>query len=270
MSSLIAADEILPLAWSGPGGFLEWFKRRWAQGEHLNVAAPTGAGKTTFCTGVLEHCRNYVAGVDAKGGDRTLADTGWPRITGQKDRFGQWLPYEYRKKIRDGEPVRIIVGRRAANFADLRKNWQRQSALLEAIFVDGKWTLYLPDLQLLTDPGLGNIKVNANMMWIAARDRYVSLVTDMQEFSWTPRLARSMPRWFVAGYTRNLDSVQAMAVSAGRSNAEVRGMIAALKQREFSWLVFSNNPRDPIVVTVPDERKPPARAASTPGGRQTR
>jgi hypothetical protein len=80
----------------------------------------------------------------------------------------------------------------------------------------------------------------------------VSLVTDMQEFSWTPRLARSMPRWFVAGYTRDLDSVKAMATSAGRSNVEVRGMMQALKQRQFSWLVFSNNPRDPVVVTVPD------------------
>lgn len=250
-------DEIVGLAWSGPGGFLEYFSRRWEQGEHLNVAGPTGAGKTTFCTGVLQHCRRYVVGIDAKGGDRTLAATGWPRITGSKDRFGQWLPYAQRKAVNDGEAVRLIVGKRAQSFDDLTVNWARQNALLESIFVEGKWTLYLPDLQLLTDPGLGNIRTSANMMWIAARDRYVSLVSDMQEFSWTPRLARSMPRWFVAGYTRDLDSVAAMATSAGRDKAEVRGMIQALKTRPYSWLVFSNNPRDPVVVTVPDKGKTP-------------
>lgn len=264
--SLAQNDEILGLPWSGPDGFLDWFKKRWEQGEHLNVAGPTGAGKTTFCTGVLEHCRNWVIGLDAKGGDRTLAATGWPRITGGRDRFGQWLPSEHRKAIRDGQPLRLVVGKRAASFADLRINWARQSALMETIFVEGKWTLYLPDLQLLTDPGLGNISINANMMWIAARDRYVSLVSDMQEFSWTPRLARSMPRWFVAGYTRDLDSVKAMATSAGRDNAEVRGMIQALKLRPYSWLVFSNNPRDPVVVTVPD--KPAKRTGDRSGARR--
>lgn len=249
-------DEILGLPWEGPGGFLEWFRRRWEQGEHVNVAGPTGAGKTTFCLGVLEECRRWVAGIDAKGGDRTLAATGWPRVPGTVDRFGNWLPRELRQKVRDREPVRVIVGKRATSFDDMRRNWQRQSALLERFFVNGKWTVYLPDLQLLTDPKLGDIKTNADMMWIAARDRYVSLVTDMQEFAWTPRLARSMPRWFVAGYTRDLDSVAAMGTSAGRDKAEVRGMIAALRERPFSWLVFSNNPRDPVVVTIPTERKP--------------
>jgi hypothetical protein len=250
--ALLQTDEILGLPWSGPGGFLEWFKARWEQGEHMNVAGPTGAGKTTFCTGVLNHCRQWVVGVDAKGGDDTLAEAGWPRISGSKDRMGFWLPAEHRRRVRDGDPVRVIVGQRAKNFGMLRRNWARQAALLETVFVEGRWTLYLPDLQLLTDPQMGGIKADANMLWIAARSKKVSLVTDMQEFSWTPRLARSMPRWFVAGYTRDLDSVKAMATSAGRSNVEVRGMMQALKQRQFSWLVFSNNPRDPVVVTVPD------------------
>lgn len=268
--NLLGDDEIQGLAWSGPGGFLEWFSRRWEQGEHVNIAGPTGAGKTTFATGILNHCRHYVLGVDAKGGDRTLAATGWPRISGARDRFGQWLPSEHREAVRDRQPVRLIVGRRAASFADLRVNWARQNALLETIFVEGKWTVYLPDLQLLTDPGLGNIKTSANMMWIAARDRQVSLVSDMQEFSWTPRLARSMPRWFVAGYTRDLDSVEDMATSAGRDKAEVRGMVQALKKRPFSWLVFSNNPRDPVIVTVPDARparRPPADSDRRPARR---
>lgn len=250
--SLVESDDIIGLPWTGPDGFLEWFKARWAQGEHVNVAGPTGAGKTTFCTGILEHCRKWVVGLDAKGGDRTLAETSWPRVTGRRDRLGQWLPLELRRVVGDGDPMRVIVGKQVASFDEMRTNWDRQSALMESIFVEGRWTIYLPDLQLLTDPNLGNIRVNANMMWIAARDRLVSMVTDMQEFSWTPRLARSMPRWFIAGYTRDLDSVEAVAKSAGRSTAEVRGMIRALRSRPYSWLVFSNNPRDPVVVTIPE------------------
>jgi hypothetical protein len=241
-------DEVQGLAWPE---FMAWFATVWKQGEHLNVAGPTGAGKTTWCTSTLM-LRKAVLACDVKGGDDTLAETDWPRISGKKDKFGMWLPYEYRKDLNDGKPVRLIVGKTAKTFADLRATWAMMEQFLEYVFIDGRWTVYFPDLQLLTDPGLGNVKVNLNLMWIAARNRKVSLMTDLQEFAWTPRLARSMPRWFVAGYTRDLDSVEAMARAAGRSNAETKGMIAALKQREFSWLVFSNNPRHPVTVTVPD------------------
>jgi hypothetical protein len=249
-------DEVVGLQWDP---FLSWFRGQWEQGQHLNVAAPTGEGKGVFCTGILD-LRKYVLGMDVKGGDDTLADTGWPRISGKKDKLGQWLPYEHRKKIRDGEPCRLIVGKVASNFSDLRATWRQASTVLEYAFIDKGWTVYLPDLQLLTDPQLGGIKADANIMWIAARNRKVSLVTDMQEFAWTPRLARSMPRWFVAGYTRDLDSVEAVGRAAGRSVAEAKGMVMALKQRPHSWLVFSNNPRLPVVVTVP-ELRPKKRAA---------
>lgn len=253
MSLQQSSDEVLGLSWPD---FLDWFAQRWRQGEHLNVAGPTGSGKTTFCSAMLM-LRMWVLGCDVKGGDDTLSETGWPRISGRPDKFGQWLPYEYRRAIRDNEPVRVIVGRQVTNFAGLRANWAVLEQLIERVFTDGKWTIYFPDLQLLTDPGLGNVKVNLNLLWLAARNRKVSLVTDLQEFAWTPRLARSQPRWFVAGYTRDLDSVEAMAHAAGRSNAETKGMILALKQREYSWLVFSNNPRDPVVVTIPEPNRRP-------------
>lgn len=254
-------DEILGLDWPD---FLEWFGERFQPGEHLSIAAPTGAGKTTFGTGILDG-RPWVVGLDVKGGDKTLAKTGWRRITGEVDRFGHWLPHDVRRDIREGKPARLIVGRKARTFAEVERNWPIQARVLERCFAETNWTVYIPDLQLLTDPSLGGVTRSATMLWIAARDRGVSLVTDMQQFAWTPRLARSQPRWFVIGYTKDFDSVEDLGRAAGRSNAEIRGMVAALKRRPFSWLVFSNNPRDPVVVTIPLPKKqtpPPGRRAA--------
>jgi hypothetical protein len=230
----------------------EWkgFRKLWEPGQHISVDAPTGAGKTVFCTGILT-LRRYVLAMDAKGGDVTLKETGWPRVTGKIDRLGHFLPYEHRKSMREGEPCRVIVGKVAKTIEDVEANWPLQEQVMRKAFADKGWTIYIPDLQLLTDPRLGGIGRTADTIWIAARDRGVSLVADMQQFAWTPRLARSMPRWFVIGYTKDFDSVEAMARAAGRSNAEIKGMVQALKHREFSWLVFSNNPRHPVIVTVP-------------------
>lgn len=242
------SEEVLGLDWLA---FLRWFSLRWQPGEHINITAPTGEGKTTFGAGLLA-LRKWVLGFDPKGGDRTLRATGWPRITGEVDRLGNYLTREQRKAISEGRACRLIVGKVAGSFTDLELNWKRQGNLLERIFADQGWTIYIPDIQLLTDPRMGDVRRAMDMTWLAARDRLISLVTDMQAFSWTPRLARSQPRWFVIGYTKDADSVVDLARTVGRSPAEMRGMVRALQLRRHSWLVFSNNARDPVIVTIPE------------------
>jgi len=246
-------DQVLGLPWPD---FLAWFAPRWEPGQHLNITAPTGEGKTTLGTGILS-LRKWVLAFDPKGGDKTLRATGWPRISGQVDRLGNYLPREMRKNIADGLPCRVIVGNVAHTFSALELNWKRQGSLMERVFADEGWTLYVPDIQLLTDPRMGDVRRAMDMTWIAARDRDISLVTDMQAFAWTPKLARSQSRWFVVGFTRDLDSVVDLARAVGRSPSEMRGMVKALKLRPHSWIIFSNAPRDPVVVTIPEPRKLP-------------
>ena len=70
--------EIEPLDWNTE--FLPWFDKAWKPGEHISLIAPTGAGKTTFASGIMG-LRRYVLVLDAKGGDSTLEGLGFPRLS---------------------------------------------------------------------------------------------------------------------------------------------------------------------------------------------
>src|SRR5215469_14579581 len=93
--------EIIGKSWDD---FLEEFRAIWKPGQHVAIVAPTGQGKTTVLVTLLESCRNFVLGFDPKGGDDTLAKTGYPRLT-------HWPPpaKDY-DKMAAHEPVKYLVG----------------------------------------------------------------------------------------------------------------------------------------------------------------
>jgi hypothetical protein len=46
----------------------------------------------------------------------------------------------------------------------------------------------------------------------------------------------------------------------------MRGAVAGLSKRDYSWLVLPNNPRKPIVVTLPTEASKRPRVHATGSG----
>jgi hypothetical protein len=226
------------------------FRTLFLPGQHLAVAAPTGEGKTTTVGGILSN-RRFVLAMDQKGGDDTLDQfPGYRRVV-------TWPDRQTKKDITDGKPARLIVGRLANEIGDLDRNVVLQGQVLEAAWREKGWTVYIPDLQILTDRRLANLGSDVDKFLIAARNRKISVVTDFQELTNISKLAYRMASWFVVGFTKDYDTIDNLARATGRSAAEMRGLIRELP--EYHFLVIPKRPRDPIFVTWPDEL--PARVA---------
>lgn len=105
----------------------------------------------------------------------------------------------------------------------------------------------------MADRRMMNLGVEVEQLLISARDRGVSVVSLFQAPRWVPRAASDMASWIFVGMTRDRDVVHRLSEILGRPRAEVKGAVMALASREYSWLIASNNPREPLIVTVPDE-----------------
>jgi hypothetical protein len=226
--------------------FLKWFQTHWKLGEHIALVGPTGSGKTVYVVNILP-MRKYVIALDAKGGDESLE-----LLTKHGFSHSTWpLPRQDWKDIEEGKPKRVIVGSGIQSLEDLPILRTEISTALKDAYDQKRWTVYIDELQLVADRRLMNLSARVEVNLIAARNRGVSIVSSFQRPANVPRSASEMSTWFIVFYTRDRDTVDRLAEMAGRATSEIRGMIKGLP--EFCTLIFSRNPREPVIVT----RAPP-------------
>ena len=226
--------------------FLERMATDWKPGEHWALIVPTGGGKTTFAGG-LAKTRKYVLALDVKGGDLTLKGLGWERIT-------KWpLDREHRRAIEDGEPVRLLVGGTGMEPLKRLKRYDLCKKVLGSMLVEGGWTVVATDLKILTNPKFGGLWDEVEELTLLARERKVSVITDMQRVSGQPRESTDQATWMAIGYTRDKDAVARLSEMMGRGRAEMKGAIDALAELKYGFLVINREPRSPIIITRPEK-----------------
>jgi len=225
--------------------FLDDFKGEWKPGQHIAIIAPTGQGKTTVLVTLLERCRTFVLGFDPKGGDDTLAKTGYPRLP-------TWPPPSkaYDKMARK-EPVKYLVGPKTMRRRDRPALIDAQARALEGAWDDGGWTVAIDELQIAADK-MGQAGAIDELL-IAARTRKISVVSLFQRPADVPRAAYQMASWIFLGLTLDVDTINRLAEIVGRPKYEIRGAVNGLARADYSWLVVPNNPRRPMVLTLPRE-----------------
>lgn len=233
-------SSVLALPW---GQFLPWFGERWKPGEHVALIGPTGKGKTTFACGILK-LRRYVMALDPKGGDGTLSTLlaqGFVRVP-------SWPPSrQIWRDIEEGKPARLIVGPVVHGRGDLPKLRKAVADALDGAFDVGGFTVYVDELQIAADARLMGLSAPIERNLIAARDKGVSMVVSYQRPANVPRSAGDQATWMAIWYTRDTDVVNRLAEMTGRPKAEIRGAVRGLE--DYTILLFSSNPRDPIVAT---------------------
>lgn len=242
------SGRVEALEWNNE--FLPWFKSVWKPGEHMAVIAPTGAGKTTFTSGVLDYSRKYVLALDPKGGDTTLSTLGYERLN-------KWPGIKaMTKKIDDNEkndtPTRYVIGGSNRTLEEYEKLVKTMKNTLEDAWSMGGWTLYVDELQILTDGRMMNLRKECDRLLIAARDRGISFVSSYQAPSWVTPQASRQATWIAVSYTQDDDVVGRLAEVLGRSKAEIRGAFKGLDR--FAWVIVGRDPREPYWVTIPDPR----------------
>lgn len=218
--------------------------KEWKPGEHVATIVPTGGGKTTFVGGLVS-TRKYVLALDVKGGDQTLKKLGWDRIT-------KWpLSRKDRQDIADGKAFRRLVGATGMRDADRLKRYDLCKRVLHDMLIEGGWTVVATDLKILTHPKFGGLWDEIEELTLLARERAVSVITDMQRVSGQPRESTDQATWLAIGYTRDVDAVNRLGEMMGRSRAEMRGAIDALGDLPYGFLVVNRDPRSSIILTRP-------------------
>ena len=237
------SSEFEALLWKP---FLKRMATDWKPGEHWALVVPTGGGKTNFAS-QLAMTRKYVLALDVKGGDLTLKRLGWERQT-------KWpLSHEQRKDIDDGKPMRLLVG--ATGMEELKriKRYALCKTVLRSMLLEGGWTILATDLKILTHPKFGNLWDEVEELTLLARERAVSVITDMQRVSGQPRESTDQATWLAIGYTRDVDAVNRLGEMMGRSRAEMRGALSALGDLKYGFLVVNRDPHAPIIITRADK-----------------
>jgi hypothetical protein len=226
--------------------FLERMAAAWKPGEHWALIVPTGGGKTNFAAQLVT-TRKYVLALDIKGGDATLRKLGWERLT-------KWpLANSDRQDIADGKPFRRIVGGTGQRPLDRIKRYELCKEVLGSMIQEGGWTVMATDLKILTSPKFGGLFDEIEELTLLARERGVSVITDMQRPSGQPRESSDQATWLGIGYTRDTDAVARLGEMMGRSRAEMRGAINALGDLPYGFLVVNRDPHAPIIITRADK-----------------
>lgn len=224
--------------------FLEDFKVDWEPGQHVALIAPTGQGKTT-CLVSLLNLRNYVLAFDPKGGDTTLGKTKFARLPA-------WPP---KSKVYDdmaaGKPAKFLIGPKVSTREDRFRLQAAQEAAFRGAFNDGGWTVAIDELQVAAQK-MGHAD-DIDELLIAARDKGCSVVSLFQRPANVPRSAFEMASYIFLGLTLDVDTVNRLAEIVGRPKYEIRGAVEGLASHDYSWMVLPNNPRKPIILTLPRE-----------------
>lgn len=253
--AVTSADlEVEFLEWDDE--FLPWFDSVWEPGQHVGLIAPTGAGKSTFAKGICD-LRRYVLVPDAKGGDSTLDGYGYVRMGWPgKDKVGRIVA----DNDEHDRPSRFIIGSEARTVKEIEKLQATIAAMLTDAHEMGGWTVYLDELQIVTDPRHFNLRASVDKMLIAARDRKISVVSSFQAPRWVTPTASQQATWVAVSRTRDTDIVNRLAEILGRPKAEIRGALKGLEK--FSWVIVGRDPYEPLRLTIPTFVAPRKREVS--------
>jgi hypothetical protein len=204
----------------------------------------TREGKTNMAVWLLGECRNFVLALDPKGGDESLSNSGWQRITD--------IPPsgKIQDQIARGVPTRLIVG--YPNTRSARADAANQVLMKRAIEYArqaGGWGLYADEHQILSDQRMYRLGPDIARMAISAARDGVSVVASMQYLTWVEKAPTRQASLIGICRTKDRNMVKLGAEVAGRDWRTVAAILDELPK--YHWAVIPDELRAPIVVVKP-------------------
>jgi energy-coupling factor transporter ATP-binding protein EcfA2 len=238
---MMTSDDVVGVEWPD---FLTWFRSVWQQGQHVAIVGPTGCGKTTVAVGITS-LRKWVIALDPKGGDKTLKKSGYTPVA-------DWpLPKPIRNDIADGKSARLVMGFKPRTMPEIDKLKALLRDTMEGIWIDGGWTVQADEAQILADRKMMNLGSHMEKMLVAARDKNISMVSLFQAPAWVPTATTRQATFIFIFPTRDVDVIKSLAAKIGRNWRDLEQILHAIP--DHYCIVSGLNPREPLILTKPDE-----------------
>jgi hypothetical protein len=160
------------------------FLRTWGQGDHVLLTGPTQSGKSLLARRLVVDGRKYVIVFGTKAKDPTLEGYLGEGFT----RIDHWPPERRDFKDQGEGMARFVLWPKITKAGDLHRYRELYAKCLDAIFVDGGWTVVVDEtLWFCSRDGL-DLGGKLGTMAFGAASNKVSMLFLMQRPAGVPRI----------------------------------------------------------------------------------
>jgi len=213
MDSSIAA----PQSWADHKAML---RGTWRQGEHILIAAPTNAGKTTLMSEIV-NIRRHVVVMVSKVHDDTFRDEfkGWRIVADWKD----VRPQDEKVLLwpKGGRTLRETVMKQRAVF----------KRAFDAIGNGRGWCVVIDEMHYMASAQFCNLDAEIAILHHQGRSQKLTMVTLTQRPSWIPRIIYSSVTHAYIARTRDVEDLKKLSNFGGQDAKELGAAVVRLPSR---------------------------------------
>lgn len=239
-----------------PRTFLPWSEfrtrvlDRMTQGEHVGMIGPTGRGKSTLAMHIIKR-RPYVVVLDAKGGDSTLAASGFEVIH-------EWPIPDLAERVKSGKPVRVMLRPTSHGRARLTQANDMFSRCIEDCLRQTHWTIYIDELRLTSEGRTIDLAPEIEVGYMTGRGRNVSFISASQAPRWVPIASHEQSVHQFHWRLHDRYAWKRQAEISGIGTERFEGLTEAMKPHEVLYV----KPPDTAVLTKPPALRRPVERES--------
>lgn len=206
------------------------FWARQEPGQHVVCLGPTGRGKTTLVGKLLAHPPTDGVLIPTIGRpDPALQHLGepateWPPRMPLRLLMYDNLPFIRRFEHRPKQP---------RDFQRIRINYSR---LLHWMFARPGWTIFLPDLQVVSDPKMMNLGKPIEQLLLTLRKEKSSVFMDAQAPRWIPSAANDQTSHVLIWKNRDRRVRQRLAEIASLDMDLFDYLMNEIARFDFVWI----------------------------------
>jgi len=224
-----------------PVSFPEHLNRlRWAQGDHVLIAAPTKCGKTTLVSKLVDR-RSHVVSFVSKLRDDTFGREypGWRRY----ERWPRTVPDYDRRILLWPKPGKTLRETR-----DKHREVFREA--LDRITLEGNRTVVIDEGLYMSEPKFVGLGDEIGMLFYFGRSGGITMVLLTQRPAWIPKVVYSSTTHAWIARTRDRDDLRRLGDFGGLDTREVQQTVARLPRRhDFLYLNPQGDARPAIINT---------------------
>lgn len=212
--------------------FLDEFAYRFKPGNHVVLFGPTGRGKTTIGGKMLSRVVPNFTGLLTiqLGPDPALDHLGKP--------MNSWpprMPVDLLTYDRKGPLIRRYqpMPKKPEHFIGIRRMARN---ILLWMFSRDDWAIFIPDLQVVSDPGMMGLGKEVDQLLLTLRKHRSSVFMDAQAPRWIPSSAKDQVAHLLVWRNRSEDVVRNLAKIMGLPFDFVMAQMHKLPFHGFLWV----------------------------------